>query len=81
METFQDIIMKRKNIATAFLVAIVVGSMLNLVNSYEVFLSGDFSLKNTTKLLLTYLTPFCVSLYSSGRAMKQKVEAGKTNSF
>lgn len=64
--------MNRKNITTALLVALVVGSMLNVINSYDVFLNGDFSTKNTIKLILTYCTPFCVSLYSSVRASKQQ---------
>jgi hypothetical protein len=64
--------MNRKNITTAFLVATLVGSMLNVINSYDVFLNGNFSARNSLKIILTYLTPFCVSLYSSGRATKQQ---------
>jgi hypothetical protein len=64
--------MTKKNITTALLVAVLVGSMLNLINSYDVFINGNFSTKNTIKVLLTYITPFCVSLYSSVRATKQQ---------
>jgi hypothetical protein len=64
--------MNRKNITTAFLVSILVGSMLNVINSYDVFMNGDFSTRNTIKVILTYITPFCVSLYSSVRAGKQQ---------
>jgi hypothetical protein len=63
--------MTKKNIITALSVAILVGSMLNVINSYEVFINGNFSTKNTIKVILTYITPFCVSLYSSVRATKQ----------
>ena len=63
--------MNKKNITTALMVAILIGSMLNLINSYEVFVNSNFSTKNTIKILLTYLTPFCVSLYSSAKANKQ----------
>ncbi len=62
-----------KNITTAFWVAVIIGSMLNLINSYEVFAEGRFTVRNTVRIVLTYLTPFCVSLYSSVRAQKGKV--------
>lgn len=63
--------MNKKNITTAFVVAIVVGSLLNLINSYHVFLDSDYSGKNVIKIMLTYITPFCVSLYSSSHASRQ----------
>ncbi len=64
--------MNRKNITTAFIVATLVGSMLNAINSYDVFLNGNFSARNSIKIILTYLTPFFVSLYSSMKATKQQ---------
>ena len=65
--------MYRKNITTAFWVAVIIGSLLNLINSYEVFAEGRFTVKNTVRIVFTYLTPFCVSLYSSVRAQKGKI--------
>jgi len=64
--------MNKKNISTALLVAVVVGSMLNLINSYDIFIDENFSTRNTIKIMLTYITPFCVSLYSSAKATRQK---------
>jgi hypothetical protein len=64
--------MNKKNIITAVLVALVVGTMLNVINSYDVFLDGNFSTRNSIKVILTYMTPFFVSLYSSVRATKQQ---------
>ena len=64
--------MNKKNITTALIVALLVGSLLNLINSYDVLSEGDFSGKSTLKIILTYITPFCVSLYSSIKATKQK---------
>ncbi|MGZ8559889.1 MAG: nitrate/nitrite transporter NrtS [Chitinophagaceae bacterium] len=64
--------MNKKNVSTAILVAIMIGSLLNVINSYDVFIDGDFSFKNTMRIMLTYITPFCVSLYSSVKATKQK---------
>lgn len=63
---------KKNNIYTSLIVAIIVGSMLNAINSYEVFLNGAFTSKSVFKIILTYITPFCVSLYSSTEAGKQK---------
>ena len=65
--------MYKKNIATALIVAMVVGTVLNLINNYDVLLGGKFSNGNTLKVVLTYITPFCVSLYSSLKASRQKI--------
>ena len=64
--------MNKRNVTTAFLVAIVVGTLLNLINSYDVLFDEKFTGKNVIKIMLTYMTPFCVSLYSSIKATKQK---------
>jgi len=63
--------MINKNVKRAIIVAIVVGSLLNTINSYDVFWYGHFTTRNTIRIVLTYITPFCVSLYSS-------IKAGKT---
>ncbi len=63
--------MNKKNVTTALAVAIIVGSLLNLINSYDVLLEGKFSGRNTIRIILTYITPFCVSLYSSAKATRQ----------
>lgn len=62
--------MNQKNIKRALIVAVVVGSLLNTINSYDVFWNGNFTPKNTLRIVLTYITPFCVSLYSSIKAGK-----------
>jgi hypothetical protein len=62
----------KRNIYTALIVAVCVGSILNTINSYDVFLSGNFTSKNILRISLTYITPFCVSLYSSIKALKAR---------
>jgi len=62
--------MNKKNISVALVVAVTVGSLLNLINNYEVFADGKFTGRNVIKIMLTYVTPFCVSLYSSVKASK-----------
>ena len=64
--------MNKKNITAALLVAVIVGTVLNIINSYDVFVEGTFTGKNVIRIMLTYITPFCVSLYSSIKATKQK---------
>jgi len=66
--------MNRKNISTALMVALVIGTVLNLINSYDVFIEGQFTNRNTIRIILTYITPFCVSLYSSGKAARQMAD-------
>jgi len=61
----------KSNIKTAVIVAILVGTVLNTINSYETLMHGTFTLKSVFKIGLTYFTPFCVSLYSSSKAAKQ----------
>jgi hypothetical protein len=62
--------MTDKNIKRALIVAVVVGSLLNMINSYDVFWNGNFTTRNVIRIVLTYITPFCVSLYSSVKATK-----------
>ena len=64
--------MNKKNITTALFVGLIIGSLLNLINSYEVFAEGRFTSINIIKITLTYITPFCVSMYSSVKATRYK---------
>jgi ABC-type multidrug transport system permease subunit len=63
--------MTKRNIQRAIIVAIVIGSLLNLINSYDVIWERNFTFRNTLRISLTYITPFCVSLYSAIKASKQ----------
>lgn len=50
--------------------ALVVGSLLNLINQGDALL-GDAPL-DVLKLGLTYLVPYCVSTYSATRILVQR---------
>lgn len=63
--------MNKKNIATALLLALIIGTVLNIINSYDVFMEGKLTSRYIMKIMLTYITPFCASLYSSMKAVKQ----------
>ena len=60
-----------RNIKRALKVALVVGTLLNTINSYDVFWHGNFTTRNVLRIVLTYITPFCVSLYSSVKATQR----------
>jgi hypothetical protein len=62
--------MLTRNIKNALIVAVVVGTVLNTINNYDVIWEGNFTFRNVVKIILTYITPFCVSLYSSTKATK-----------
>lgn len=51
-------------IARAVKVAVIVGTLLNLINSGDAILAGRLP-EHPWKIPLTYLVPFAVSLYSS----------------
>ena len=59
--------MNSQMIKRAIIIAIVVGTLLNIINQYDAFVgSSPF---NWLKALLTYCVPFCVSLFSSWLAI------------
>lgn len=53
----------------AIKVALVVGSILMLINHGDVILNNGLSIKEFIKITLTYLVPYCVSTYSSTEAV------------
>lgn len=62
-------------LARAFKVSLIVGTLLNLINSGDSLLAGTLP-PNAWKIPLTYLVPFLVSYYSSA-AERRKREAGR----
>jgi len=63
--------MNRKNWLTAFKVALVVGTVLNLINQFQFPFSLDIQNISFGKLTLNYFVPFIVSLYSASAAEKR----------
>jgi hypothetical protein len=58
----------------SFVVALVVGTILNLINQGDVLLSGGDI--NIGKLLLTYAVPYCVATYAAV-SLRLRVESLK----
>ncbi len=50
-------------------VAVVVGSILNVINQWEAWFGG--APIAWTKLLLTYCVPFCVATYATFKTLRQ----------
>ena len=55
-------------IRRAFFIALVVGSLLNIINQYDAIFGGD--VLKPIQAVLTYCVPFCVSLFSAWLASK-----------
>ncbi|OIR01340.1 hypothetical protein GALL_166280 [mine drainage metagenome] len=62
--------MRKKHFLTALKIALIVGTVLNLINSFDLIMIDNWNMKLMSKIFLTYLTPFLVSLYSSWAASK-----------
>lgn len=56
---------KKHNLILAFKISLLVGTALALINHYDMFLNQTFEMDRIIKILITYLVPFGVSLYSS----------------
>lgn len=63
---------RRQIMLPALKVALVVGTLLNLVNQGRSLLSGEHI--NLTQMLLNFVVPFCVSSYSAARNELRRCE-------
>jgi hypothetical protein len=64
----------RVHLTSAFRVAIIIGTVLNVINNWEAVLTNTWSSAAWIKIPLTYAVPFLVSLYSSKKALKTKTK-------
>jgi hypothetical protein len=59
---------ERGTIVTSTKVALVVGTILGLINYGDrILLSGDMGALDWVKLAVTYCVPFCVATYGAAR--------------
>lgn len=63
------IALQRNIVLRAFKLALVVGSILMLINHGDVMLNNELSQKGFVKIIITYFVPYCVSTYSSTEAI------------
>lgn len=67
----KKLIIEKDSLTRALRVALLVGIILNVINNPGL-ITFSFSGLNIYKVLLTFLVPFCVSLYSSILANRKK---------
>lgn len=70
-----DIASEKKTLLRAVKIAIIVGTILNLINQGDKLISLAFEHVHLPKMLLTYCVPFCVSMYTAV-AMKLSFHIG-----
>ena len=69
--TSRKLVIEKDSLTRALRVALLVGIILNVINNPGL-ITLSFSGLNIYKVLLTFLVPFCVSLYSSIIASRKK---------
>ena len=62
---------KKTSIILALKISFAVGIILNIINNPESLIL-NFNKLNSYKVILTFIVPFCVSLYSSVLANQKK---------
>lgn len=72
MDKFRKLAFHRSTFNKAITISLTVGTMLNLINQGDFIFQMQWEKINTFKILLTYLTPFCVSTYSTATALMVK---------
>jgi len=60
-----------KDLVSAVKIAIVIGTLLNVINQGHLYFQPDGGEFNFWRAGLTYLVPFGVAVYSSARARRQ----------
>ncbi len=69
--TFLSIALSAPVRRTAGKIALVVGTVLCIINHVPDMMSGAFSLTNLMQIALTYSVPYCVSTYSSVKMIRR----------
>lgn len=68
MKGFLAAAFERETVLTSVKVALVVGSILGLINYGDrIFLRGDMHILDWIKLAVTYCVPYCVATYGAAR--------------
>ncbi len=60
-------------------IALVVGSVLAVINHGDTAMSGDMVSTTILKISLTYLVPYCVATYSAVEAIKRQRALAQAN--
>ena len=69
----------KRCVARSIKVALVVGTILALINHYESIIAGSLGLAVTLQILLTYAVPYSVSTFGSAmQAMQMETDSKAT---
>lgn len=60
---------RKTTIRKGLMLSLIVGTILNMINQGELIALFKFDQINYFKLLLTYMTPFMVSVYSTATTL------------
>lgn len=79
MKTFLAVATERGTVATSARVALLVGSILAVINYGDrIFLRGDMQALDWIKLAITYCIPYSVATYGAARyALNQNPDKGE----
>ena len=67
---FSRLAVSRQVVRSAIKVSVVVGTILVFINHGGAIVQMSLNSDNLVQILLTYLVPYCVSTYSSVRAIQ-----------
>ncbi len=73
MNKYLTIALSSEVVGTALRLALVVGTILALINHGTEILQGTLTKGNIYQMALTYLVPYSVSTYSSVKAIHKRV--------
>ncbi len=74
MTSFSSIAFSAPVVRTALRVALVVGTLLVMINHLPALLEGSATSRNYLQMGLTYLVPYCVSTYSAAVAILRRAD-------
>lgn len=60
----------------ALKVALIVGSILAVINHADALLSGEATATVWIKIVLTFVVPYCVATFASVQAIRQRTGGG-----
>jgi hypothetical protein len=69
---FLNLALSGQVVRTALRITFIVGTVLALINHGAAIVELSLSSKNVLQILLTYMVPYCVSTYSSVKALQAK---------
>ncbi|MCH2249440.1 MAG: nitrate/nitrite transporter NrtS [Cognatishimia sp.] len=64
---------RRAVMRRAAMIALVVGTILAIINHGDRLIAGDLNGEVITQILMTYLVPYCVSTYSAVLTIRERM--------